>query len=88
LEWSKEVKLESDEERERKSKKAIRKVKTEGGSGDEVAEPKKKRRGKLQSKKEEEDQALFSDEDEGEKPAKKVPSYFICLSLQCTHFRF
>jgi RNA polymerase-associated protein CTR9 len=73
LEWSREVKLESEEERERKSKKSIRRVKTEGGSGDEGIEPKKKKRGKVK-KEEGEDQALFSDEEDGEKPAKKVAS--------------
>jgi RNA polymerase-associated protein CTR9 len=71
LEWSREVKMESDEERERKSKK-MRKVKADNGSGDEAGEQKKKRRGKL--KKEgggDVDQALFSN-DEDERPSKKV----------------
>ncbi|KAL0956914.1 hypothetical protein HGRIS_003018 [Hohenbuehelia grisea] len=82
-EWTREVKMESDEERERKERaKKVRKVKTEGaGSGDE-GEPKKKRRGgKLKRAQEpqelqegDEADAVFSDEDDGEKPAKKRPS--------------
>ena len=70
--------MESDEERERKAaKKASRRVKTEGGSGDEglAAEPRKKRRtGKLKrpAGEEGEDGALFSGDEDGEKPAKKV----------------
>jgi RNA polymerase-associated protein CTR9 len=80
LEWSKEAKMESDEERERKPKKT-KKVKAEGGSGDE-AEPKKKRRGKLKKSGEPgaaEDDALFSDEEDGDnKPAKKV-----CFAHRC-----
>lgn len=78
LEWTRDIKLESDEERERKAaKKANRRVKTEGGSGDEglAAEPRKKRRtGKLKRPvgEEGEDGALFSGDEDGEKPAKKV----------------
>jgi len=73
MEWTREVKMESDEERERKTKKA-RKPKNEVGSGDE-AEPKKKRRGKLKkavSEQGDEEQAVFSEEEEVEKPTKKV----------------
>ncbi|KII92703.1 hypothetical protein PLICRDRAFT_51061 [Plicaturopsis crispa FD-325 SS-3] len=73
LEWTREVKMESDEERERKTRKPARKVKAENGSGDEAGEPKKKRRGKLKKNNELEDDeeaALFSDE-EDEKPTKK-----------------
>lgn len=72
--------MESDEERERKAaKKASRRVKTEGGSGDEglAAEPRKKRRtGKLKrpAGEEGEDGALFSGDEDGERPAKKVSS--------------
>lgn len=78
LEWTRDIKLESDEERERKAaKKANRRVKTEGVSGDEglAAEPRKKRRaGKLKrpAGEEGEDGALFSGDEDGEKPAKKV----------------
>ncbi|KAF8229067.1 RNA polymerase II-associated protein [Tricholoma matsutake] len=71
MEWTKDAKLESDDERERRPKKA-RKQKHDG-SGDE-AEPKKKRRGKLKKTAEQEDgedQAVFSDDDENDKPAKK-----------------
>ncbi|EGO00400.1 hypothetical protein SERLA73DRAFT_122419 [Serpula lacrymans var. lacrymans S7.3] len=77
LEWSREVQVESDEERERKSKKAARRPKIENGSGDEGLEPKKKRRGKLKKVSEhnepaEENEQLFSDEEGGDnKPAKK-----------------
>jgi len=72
LEWTREVKMESDEERERKSKKS-KKVKTDGGSGDE-AEPKKKRRGKLKKSSDqgEAEDPVFSDDEDVEKPAKKV----------------
>lgn len=71
-EWTREIRVESDEERERKSKKT-RKPKTEGGSGDEV-EPKKKRKGKLKKPTDQEDmvedQAIFSEDEEPEKPRK------------------
>jgi RNA polymerase-associated protein CTR9 len=69
LEWSREVKMESDEERERKAKKS-RRAKTEGGSGDEAPEPKKKRKGRIKKDPDGEEQTLFSDE-EG-KPVKKA----------------
>ncbi|KAF8198079.1 RNA polymerase II-associated protein [Pholiota molesta] len=72
MEWTREARIESDEERERKPKK-VKKPKAENVSGDE-GEPKKKRRGKLKkavSDQEEEDQPMFSEEDEVEKPAKK-----------------
>lgn len=79
LEWSREVKMESDEERERKSKKG-RKIKMENGSGDEGIEPKKKKRGKIKKEggqEDADDQTLFSNE-EDEKPAKKVRySYYL-----------
>jgi len=73
MEWTREVRMESDEERERKAKK-VKKPKADVVSGDE-AEPKKKRRGKIKkvaSEQEDEDQAMFSEEEEVEKPAKKV----------------
>jgi RNA polymerase-associated protein CTR9 len=71
LQWTREVKMESDDERERKPKKS-KKAKTEGGSGDEASEPKRKRRGKLKKAEEQEDgQALFSDEEGVERPTKK-----------------
>ncbi|KAG6831581.1 hypothetical protein H0H87_004800 [Tephrocybe sp. NHM501043] len=72
MQWTQEVKADSDEERERKPKKP-RKAKQEVGSGDEV-EPKKKRRGKLKkptSDGDGEDQAMFSEDEEVERPAKK-----------------
>ncbi|KAF8629244.1 hypothetical protein AX17_005823 [Amanita inopinata Kibby_2008] len=73
MEWTREVKMESDEERERKPKKS-RKPKAEGGSGDE-GEPKRKRRGKLRKTGpdniEGEDQAMFSEDEEVEKPKKR-----------------
>jgi RNA polymerase-associated protein CTR9 len=77
LEWTREVQMESDEERERKSKRAPKKVKTEAESGDEglatAAEPKKKRKGKLKKANDQGDdnEQLFSDEDMDSKPAKK-----------------
>lgn len=83
LEWTREVQMESDEERERKSKRANRKVKVEAESGDELgagvmtpSEPKKKRKGKLKRSGEqggeENHEQLFSDDDVESKPAKKV----------------
>jgi RNA polymerase-associated protein CTR9 len=83
LEWSRDIKNESDEEKERKTKK-VRRVKVEGGSGDEVEQPKKKRRGKLRKNATEsgdDKEALFTDDEGGdEKPAKKVCSVFLCQS--------
>lgn len=73
MEWTREVRMESDEERERKAKK-VKKPKADVASGDE-AEPKKKRRGKIKkvaSEEGDEDQAMFSEEEDVEKPAKKV----------------
>lgn len=82
IEWTREVRMESDEERDRRPKKT-RKPKNDGGSGDE-AEPKKKRRGKLKkptSEGDTEEQAVFSDKEDTEKPAKKVIKiWFFCLS--------
>jgi len=76
LEWTREVRQESDEERERKaSKTKTRRPKADaGGSGDEAGEPKKKRKGKLKKDKvddEEEDGALFSGEEEGDNKASR-----------------
>lgn len=89
LEWTQEVKNESDEEKERKAKKATnRKPKTEtNGSGDEGVEPvKKKRRGKLRKNVDtEDDGALFSGDEDGEKdrdkPSRKVSVAVSWLSL-------
>lgn len=81
MEWTKDAKLESDDERERRPKKP-RKLKHDG-SGDE-AEPKKKRRGKLKKAAEQEDgedQVVFSEDDDTEKPAKKVSSQALDLYL-------
>ncbi|KAF9527372.1 RNA polymerase II-associated protein [Crepidotus variabilis] len=74
LEWTREVKMDSDDEKERRPKKQ-KKQKTDAPSGDE-GEPKKKRRGKLKkaSSDVDEDQAMFSEEEDAEKPAKKRPS--------------
>lgn len=50
-------------------------MKTDGGSGDEGGEPKKKRRTKAKKVEDEEnveDPALFSDQEDGDKPTKKV----------------
>ncbi|KAF4620607.1 hypothetical protein D9613_000259 [Agrocybe pediades] len=75
LEWTREVRMESDEEKERKVKKP-KKAKVEVVSGDEAEpKPQKKRRGKLKKEKVlsdgEEDEPMFSEEEEMEKPAKK-----------------
>ncbi|PPQ73427.1 hypothetical protein CVT24_008133 [Panaeolus cyanescens] len=75
MEWTREVRMESDEERERKATKKTRKPKADVGSGDEVVETKKKRRGKLKkasSEQGDEDQAMFSEEEEVEKPKKRL----------------
>jgi RNA polymerase-associated protein CTR9 len=81
-EWTTNFKEESDEEKEKKARKATKKekIKTEGGSGDEAVDVKKKRaRPKAKNVKTEddengEDQALFSDQEDGDKPVKKVRS--------------
>lgn len=86
MEWTREIRVESDEERERKATKKSRKPKPEGVSGDE-AEPKKKRRGKLRKTNDQEDgeeQAVFSDEEDMERPAKKVRfSFGIQFAIFC-----
>lgn len=79
MEWTRDVGLDSDEEKEKKPKKP-KKNKTDAGSGDE-AEPKKKRRGKLKKGPGavdaggdgDEEQAMFTEEDEAERSAKKRP---------------
>ena len=75
MEWTREVQMESDEERERKLKKA-KKPKGEVMSGDE-AEPKKKRRGKLKKATSDQGDEEHSEEEEAEKPAKKVLNHLI-----------
>ncbi len=90
LEWTQEVKNDSDEEKEKKTKKApSRKAKAEAGASGEEGEPtKKKKRGKLKKTVEpEEDGALFSgDEDAGDrdkdKPSRKVSCFD--SSLPCS----
>ena len=86
LEWTKDIKVDSDEEKEKKPKKQ-RRVKMEAGSGNEGESepPKKKRRGKLKrlgGDSGSEREGLFTDEEEGgggdSKPAKKVQ---YCLEL-------
>jgi len=79
LEWTTSFREESDEEKEKKVRRAAKKekVKTEGGSGDEAGEAKKKRRPKAKKGEDDEnaeDQALFSDQEDGDKPIKKVRS--------------
>ncbi|KAG6905031.1 hypothetical protein DXG01_005520 [Tephrocybe rancida] len=72
MQWTQEVKANSDKEREWKPKKTC-KPKQDMGSGDE-AEPKKKRHGKLKKPTSDghgEVQAVFSKEEETEKPTKK-----------------
>jgi RNA polymerase-associated protein CTR9 len=80
LEWTKDIKVDSDEEKEKKPKKQ-RRVKPEPGSGNEGESepPKKKRRSKLKKMGGDsgsEREGLFTDEEEGgatdSKPAKKV----------------
>ncbi|KAI9571564.1 hypothetical protein HD554DRAFT_2320692 [Boletus coccyginus] len=79
LEWTREVQMESDEERERKSKRSGKKVKVEVESGDEgiatPSESKKRRKGKLKRSGdqggEDNNEQLFSDDEMESKPAKK-----------------
>lgn len=84
LEWTKDIKVDSDEEKEKKPKKQ-RRVKTEVGSGNEGESepPKKKRRSKLKragGDSGSEREGLFTDEEGGgdSKPSKKVCH---CLNL-------
>ncbi|KAF9449178.1 RNA polymerase II-associated protein [Macrolepiota fuliginosa MF-IS2] len=73
MEWTREVRMESDEEKEKKPKKA-RKPRSEVPSGDE-GEPRKKRRGKLKkagSDQGDEEGAIFTDEEEVERPKKRA----------------
>lgn len=84
MEWTREVRMESDEEKEKKPKKT-RKPRSEAPSGDE-GEPRKKRRGKLRkaaSDQGDEEGAIFTDEDDLERPAKKVGIYLTSF-LRCT----
>jgi hypothetical protein len=84
LEWSREVKMESGEKREQKSKK-MRKVKAENCRGGEAGEQKKKRRGKLRKEGGGDvDQVLFSN-DEDERPC--VQSLGIKYFPNLAHFR-
>ncbi|KAJ3576752.1 hypothetical protein NP233_g216 [Leucocoprinus birnbaumii] len=73
IEWTREVRMDSDEEKEKKPKKT-RKPRSEAPSGDE-GEPRKKRRGKLRKASpeagDEEGGAIFTDDEEVERPAKK-----------------
>ncbi|EKM80576.1 hypothetical protein AGABI1DRAFT_126637 [Agaricus bisporus var. burnettii JB137-S8] len=72
MEWTREVRMDSDEEKEKRPKKA-RKPRSEVPSGDE-GEPRKKRRGKLKRSSDDqgdEDGAVFTDEDDAERPTKK-----------------
>lgn len=78
LEWTKDIKVDSDEEKEKKPKKQ-RRVKTEPGSGNEGESepPKKKRRGKLKrlggdSGSEREGPPSDEGGEADSKPAKKV----------------
>ena len=82
LEWTREVRMDSDDEQEREKRpKRPKKAKTDVTSGDE-GEPKKKKRGKIKKsggEQGEEDQAMFSEEDDAGKPTKKVsdPRWFL-----------
>lgn len=57
-------------------------MKTEAVSGDEAGEPKKKRRAKAKkAETEENDEALFSDQEDGDKPVKKVRAFLLADAL-------
>ena len=82
LEWTREVRMDSDDEEKRP--KRPKKAKADVASGDD--EPKKRKKGKLKksgTEQGEEDQAMFSEED-AEKPAKKVRN----PSRRCMHTFF
>ncbi|KAG6899837.1 hypothetical protein C0993_006355 [Termitomyces sp. T159_Od127] len=72
MQWTQEVKGESDEERERRPKKP-RKPKQDAGSGDEAESKKKRRGGKIKKTTDGDgdDQAMFTEDEEVERPAKK-----------------
>jgi hypothetical protein len=73
LEWSREVKMESGEKRERKSKN-MRKVKAKNGRGTKLVSRRRKKCRKLRKEGGGDvNQALFSN-GEGERPSKKVGS--------------
>jgi len=77
MEWTREVRMDSEDEKEKKPKKT-RKPRSEVPSGDE-SEPRKKRRGKLRKPSPgpgEEEGAMFTEEERAERPAKKVVTYF------------
>ncbi|EAU91100.2 pol II transcription elongation factor [Coprinopsis cinerea okayama7 len=73
MEWTREVKGDSDEEKEKRPKKA-KKPRSDHVSGDE-GEPKKRRRGKLRKEKasseQPEEENMFSEEDEPQEKPKK-----------------
>jgi len=76
MEWTREVRMDSEDEKEKKPKKT-RKPRSEVPSGDE-SEPRKKRRGKLRKPSPgpgEEEGAMFTEEERAERPAKKVVTY-------------
>jgi len=73
LEWTREVRMDSDDDQEREKRPKRSKKAKADGSGDE--EQKKKKRGKIKKSGNEqgdEDQAMLSDEDDAEKLTKKV----------------
>ena len=82
FEWTRDVHMDSDDEPEREKKpKRTKKAKADVTSGDE-GEPKKKRKGKLKKSAVEqgdEEQVMFTEEDDGEKPAKKVRTHDIYI---------
>ncbi|KAG7093919.1 hypothetical protein E1B28_007555 [Marasmius oreades] len=76
LEWTREVRMDSDDEKEKKPKKSRRpKVDSTTVSGDEGEGPKKKRRGKLKKaggdQGDGEEAAIFSDDEDTDKPTKR-----------------
>ncbi|KAL0578531.1 protein required for normal CLN1 and CLN2 G1 cyclin expression [Marasmius crinis-equi] len=78
MEWTREVRMDSDDEKEKKPKKTRRpKPESAAVSGDESEPPKKKRRGKLRKAGGEEGdgegEAMFTDDEDTEKPTKKRP---------------
>lgn len=81
--------MDSDDDQEKKKRpKGSKKAKADVTSGDE-GEMKKKKRGKIKksgNEQGEEDQAMFSDEDDGDKPTKKVRIISCLMPCLFKHF--
>jgi RNA polymerase-associated protein CTR9 len=89
LEWTREVRMDSDDEQEREKRPNDRRRQRQMSPAATKVNPRKRREGKIKksgNEQGEEDQAMFSEEDDAEKPTKKVrnPSrdlYLVFLSF-------